>query len=88
MDKTLNLIEHAIIHLDKEIQSPYPVSPPPQLSEIREEMQGIIHMLRSGKLPQKANRKSGIGRLIVDEWRMDSRIGNQILEALSAYYAL
>lgn len=57
MDKTLNLIEHA-----------------------------IIHMLRSGKLPQKANRKSGIGRLIVDEWPMDSQLGNQILDALSAYH--
>lgn len=88
MDKALNLLERAISLLDKEIQSPSPVAPPPQLSKIREEMQAIIHMLRSGKLPQKANRESGIGRLIVDEWPMDSRIGNQILEALSAYYAL
>ncbi len=88
MDKTLKFLEHAVTLLDEEIQSTRPVAPPAQLSKIREEMQAIIHVLQSGKLPQKANRKSGIGRLIVDEWPMDSRIGNQILEALSAYYAV
>lgn len=88
MDKTLKLIEHAVTLLDEEIQITRPAPPSPQLVNIREEMQAIVEVLRSGNLPQKANRVSGIRRMIVDEWPTDSQLGNQLLDALSGYHAL
>ncbi len=41
--------------------------------------------LRAGRLPEKAFRNSGMGRMIVDGWPSDFSLGNKLLEIEQAY---
>jgi hypothetical protein len=50
-----------------------------------ERMRKIDEELTNGSLPAKADRKSGMGRMIVDCWPMDFELGDKLISAEQAY---
>lgn len=88
MDKPLSLLERAITLIGEEIETPHPVASQTQSLKIRGGLKVIFQVARSGHFPPKALRHSGIGRVIVDEWPMNSELGKIILDALSAYQSM
>jgi hypothetical protein len=51
-------------------------------------MRKIDEELTSGPLPAKTDRKSGMGRMIVDCWPMDFELGDRLLGIEQAYVKL
>jgi hypothetical protein len=55
------------------------------LEKCLERMRKIDEELMNGSLPAKADRKSGMGRMIVDCWPMDFELGDRLISAEQAY---
>lgn len=55
-----------------------------QLRGVREQLE-VMHRQLSGNLPPREHRVWGAGRMIVDEWPLNSELGNLVLRAEQAY---
>jgi hypothetical protein len=55
------------------------------LAKCLERMRKIDEEFTNGSLPAKTDRKSGMGRMIVDCWPMDFELGDRLISVEQAY---
>ncbi|WP_122282790.1 hypothetical protein [Pseudomonas syringae group genomosp. 3] len=59
-----------------------------QLDHFKQKLQVVLDLIAQNDLPEKQNRDPGISRVIVDQWRYDSKLGLIIVEAEKAFKVL
>lgn len=57
----------------------------PGLEIVRTRLKEMLESLEAEKLPDRANRNRGIGRIVIDSWPLDSELGELVTEAEQAY---
>jgi hypothetical protein len=86
------ILRIAFIEIDEEIErhrtGQGTVGTPQQLECCKAELASIQAAIRRGVLPPKVARTSGMGRMIVDSWPLDSNLGNILLEVEHEYQRL
>ncbi|BCH53955.1 hypothetical protein ACQZ61_19980 [Agrobacterium vitis] len=85
MERTLELVNDAISALESELGGENPPAPQQQLVKMRDELREIYIQIQKKELPEKNSRYSGLARVIVDEWPLNSKTGEKILRAIAAY---
>lgn len=91
-EKVLEMVRTALHQVNAEIdrhqRGQGTVGTPEQLGQCRRTLEAMEKRVDSGSLPPKAERHSGMGRMVVDSWPLGSALGGLILEAEQAYMRL
>ncbi|WP_269859640.1 hypothetical protein [Streptomyces sp. RPT161] len=89
MQDPLPSVTAAIEAVDEELQAHKAghghVSNPPQLTKFRQTLESMKHQIESNAVPPRAQRLTGMGRVIADSWPFDSELAALILEAERRY---
>lgn len=90
-DRAIALANKAISELEPYLNSAKPLREGMtrgQLATCRAHLGTMLEQLQSGKLPPKASRVGGMGRMIADSWPFNERLGDFLSEAELAYSKL
>lgn len=90
MNQALIKLNEALIALEKEAlkgEGAWVFVSAQQLEMFRSELKRMLTNLEAETLPPKAERLSGMGRVIVDSWPLGSSLGETIIDAERAYKA-
>lgn len=84
-------VDAALAALDAELErwrtGQGAIGNPQQLTLLRRILVEMADTLRSADLPSRADRRPGIGRIVVDSWPFNSELGKLVIEAEEAYRA-
>lgn len=91
VEKAQASVDAALAALDAELErwctGRGTIGNPQQLALLRRILVEIADTLRSGDLPNRVDRRPGIGRTVVDSWPLNSELGRLLIEAEEAYRA-
>jgi hypothetical protein len=89
MQDPLSAVVAAIEAIDEELRAHEVgrghVSNARQLAAFRSSLESMKHQIDSGAMPPRAERLTGMGRVIADSWPFNSELGALILEAEQRY---
>ena len=88
-EKTISLVRQSLKELQLEIErhanSAAIVGDISQLRSFKVYLEGIREQMESNCVPDKDQRRFGMGKAITDSWPLDSKLGNLLCSAEEAY---
>lgn len=85
-DKAIAICNQALHELTSELaKEKCTIADRSQLLHFKGFLEKIIWQLENNHLPPKNERGSGMGRVIVDSWPLDSKLGNLLCSAEQTY---